>query len=242
MTPVPTGVVEWERESARQLLDDAAQLAKSVADGSLPISTAIQAAAAVPTLVEASQRADLVVVGRSGNGAVSRALLGSVSTGVLHHGHCPVVVVHAEDDEPIDANDRSPVLVGVDGSPPSAHALEIACQEASLRGVDLVAQHSWWGPGAWEFPNPDFEDLRSDLDRWLAGQLAEPQRRYPGITMRRSIVRDQPARRLVESPEHPQLIVVGSHGNGGFAGMLLGSVSRAVVQSARVPVIVAPRR
>jgi len=233
--PVPVGVLEWEKESAQCVLDEAAQLVKDVTDGSVPVTTSLHSGSAVPTLVDLSAEADLVVVGRSGRNAVSRALLGSVSSGVLHRAHCPVAVVDYE--RPPDS--KPPVLVGVDGSRSGERALAIACQEASLRGVDVIAVHAWGALGAGELTGTGIDELSRDLDHWLAEQVEPWRRRYPAVTFHRRVLREPPARCLAEFPEPVQLVVVGSHGYGGFAGMLLGSVSHGVVQSARVPVIVA---
>ena len=81
--------------------------------------------------------------------------------------------------------------------------------------------------------------LQSAADKTLAECLAGWQERYPEVTVHLLADFEQPARHLLDQSERAQLVVVGSHGRGGFAGMLLGSVSSNVAQEARVPVIVA---
>jgi nucleotide-binding universal stress UspA family protein len=73
----------------------------------------------------------------------------------------------------------------------------------------------------------------------LAERLAGWQEQYPDVHVRRVVVQAQPARRLVREADLARLVVVGSRGRGGFAGMLVGSVGETVAQLARVPVIVA---
>ncbi|MEI7518884.1 MAG: universal stress protein [Mycobacteriaceae bacterium] len=242
--PMPAGYLQWQEEAGRTLLATAVKTAEeaalAVGDGSRPITvtTEMVSGSSVPVLAELSGRAQLIVVGCRGRGALARGLLGSVSTGVLHHATCPVAVVHDEDPL-IPHPSKAPVVVGVDGSPASERAVEIAFEEASFRGVDLVAVHVWSDTGMLEFPGVDWSVLQSGAEETLAERLAGWGERYPDVLVRRVVVADRPAHQLLEQAQAAQLLVIGSHGRGGFAGMVLGSVSTAVANAARIPVVVA---
>ncbi len=237
--PVPSGYLQWQEDSAREILQSAAETAAAATkDDAVEVTTEIVSGSPVPTLADLSKDAQLIVVGCRGRGALARSLLGSVSTGLVHHAHCPVAIIH--DEDPLTARpSKAPVVVGVDGSPASEKALEIAFEQASLRGVELVAVHAWSDTGVFEFPGLDWSALRSIAEETLAERLAGWQERYPDVVVHRLVVADRPAQQLIEQSESAQLTVLGSHGRGGFAGMLLGSVSTAVVHGSRQPVIIA---
>jgi len=178
----------------------------------------------------------MVVVGSQGMGALGRLLLGSVTTGLVHYAQCPVAVIHV--DEGASPDPGAPVLLGIDGSPASEAATALAFDEASRRGVDLLALHVWSDVGVFPILGMDWRDREKEGQEILAERLAGWQEQYPDVHVQRLLYCDKPSQWLLKESERAQLLVVGSHGRGGFPGMLLGSVSSAVTQSVKVPVIV----
>ncbi|MGY2063812.1 universal stress protein, partial [Nocardia gipuzkoensis] len=131
-----------------------------------------------------------------------------------------------------------PVLVGVDGGPDSAVVLEAAFEEASLRKVGLVALHAWSDTSGLHRTPEALERIRAQEETRLAAHLGGYADRYADVAVTRMLVHDNPIRSLVEGAENAQLVVVGSRGRGGFAGMLLGSTSAAVTQAVECPIVV----
>jgi nucleotide-binding universal stress UspA family protein len=132
------------------------------------------------------------------------------------------------------------IVVGVDGSPSSVHALEWAIHQAELTGDVIDAVHAWHFPNDYGMPVadlPDFAGLGAEI---LDKAIAEA-RNATGLAtaeIRPHVVEGNPAQTLLDLAKGADLLVVGSRGHGGFAGALLGSVSQHVVHHAPCPVVV----
>ncbi len=229
--------LEWLRVDAERVVGEAARVARAaVPDEDLTITTEVAFELAAPLLIDRSTTAEMLVVGSRGIGAFQRGLLGSVSTAVTRHAHCPVAVVQGiVATDPVSA--ALPVLVGVDGSDNSVPAVRLAFEEASRRKVDLVAVHAFSDSSA-DLPAFGWEMGRQTAETELSEALAGYRESYPDVAVRGVVVANRPVRALLQEAAAAQLLVVGSHGRGGFTSMLLGSTSNALLHSVDIPMIV----
>lgn len=207
---------------------------------SLDVRGRVVNADAVEGLRLESEGAVMTVVGSRGSGRLSGVLLGSVALAVASSNPAPVAVVH----QGRDGNPHGPVVVGVDGSPVSEAALAFAFEEAAVRRAELVAVHTWIDgiPDGFSASAQTFVLDPVDVEQSEAAQLSERlagwREKYPDVAVQRKVLRGRPTSVLLEESNRAQLVVLGSRGRGGFAGMLLGSTSHALITHAECPVVV----
>jgi nucleotide-binding universal stress UspA family protein len=218
-----------EEESVR-MFDEALAAAPARGKG---IERRIVDGLPAPALVAASKDAELLVVGSRGHGGFAGLLLGSVSYACAQRSHCPVAVVRP----PLRRAEGRAVVVGVDGSASSRRALAWAAEEARLRGVRLRALHavelppSGW-PGLDGLAGVAADEGHALLSGAIESELGE------AADVELEVPRTSAARALLEAAEDADLLVVGSRGHGGFAGLLLGSVGHQCAQHAPCPVVI----
>ncbi len=230
---------EMAAAGARVLRDaeDAVRLAHPVLD----VAVDLQTTGPVPMLIEQTDDALLLVLGARGTSGFRGLLVGSTAVALVAHGRCPGAVVRGT--TPGDApRTTGPVVVGVDGSPTSDAAIGSAFDEASWRGAELVAVHSWLEYATDQMLDrgldPGWAQVEQAETELLAQRLAGWQEKYPDVVVQRVVTQGRPVERLLEQADAAQLLVVGSRGHGGFAGMLLGSTSQALIQHATCPLLV----
>lgn len=141
----------------------------------------------------------------------------------------------------------SRIVVGIDGSEESKQALRWAVAEAKLRGAPLRVVHTWTfpyiaaGPGLDPVLDTDvIEDVRRAAEKLVESELAELGSALAGVDVERAIVEGATAPALIEAAEGADLLVLGSRGRGGFAGLLLGSVSQQCAHHAPCPLVIVP--
>ncbi|WP_214317831.1 universal stress protein [Nonomuraea sediminis] len=206
-------VAAWMRQSATEVLEAAAERARQERP-EVSLTSRYLPGDPRTALIRAAADAELLVVGNHGVGGVRGLLIGSVAYGVAGHAPCPVVVVRG-----LPREARNEVVVGVSGN---VAALEFAFAEAALRDARLLAVHV-----RAEDEPPDALKL-----------LAESRERHLGVAVVEQVVDGDPATVLREAGTGAELLVVGSRGHGAVAGMVLGSVSQALLHHASCPLAV----
>lgn len=201
------------------------------------------------SLCDRAAGASALVVGSRGHGGLSGALLGSVSTKCAHHCSSPVVIVPAEWDVPVGGGRRpGRIVVGVDLSAGSRRALAWALDEARGRGwtVDVVEawQDPYGGDMSVEFDIPHFRRERQAMveaaEERLKAFVEQVVGPDPPVPVTPVMVEGEAAAALCAGSEGADLLVVGSRGRGGFARLLLGSVSTSCAHHSRCPVAIVP--
>lgn len=225
----PKDFFEELESEARKVADEAAAAAADI----ISAETVVIEDNPIDMLLGLSKEATMIVMGSRGRGEFKGALLGSVSAAVVSHASCPVVVIR----ENTVINPDGHIVVGVDGSDISNRAVDYAFEEAQARGSKILAVHTWADV---QFPISEehwieIEKEESDL---LESRLVEHRKNYPHVHVDTLISRERPAAALSNAAQGAQMLIVGSHGRGGFKGMLLGSTSRALLQDAPCPMMV----
>ncbi|MFI6294553.1 universal stress protein [Nonomuraea sp. NPDC050790] len=226
------GVAQWMRDGAATVLAAAAERAEQEAPG-LAVERRAVPGDARAALLELSKDADLLVMGSHGMGGFRGLLLGSVAFGVTGHAACDVVIIR----EPSAATPpRGEVVVGVDGTEASQRVLAYAFEHADRHGLELRAVHAWNRldlDGVLASASEEDDELRL-----LKEAVAGYRDLHPDVRVLWEVVHDHPAHALKNASEGADLLVVGTHGQGALSGLILGSVSQAMLHYAKCPLAV----
>ena len=239
----PEALPSEVRDDAKAILDGGVKRASAVTKPSL-VDSAIVVGSAAAELVLASKDADLVVIGSRGRGRMASGLLGSASYAVAAHALCPVVVVRGGWSVYPDSD--HPVIVGVDDSGASHRAVAWAADVAAEAGAPLriIAIGRLHSPEGWAYVEDSQAGTKhSHVVRDKAMGFADRARDralalHPQLEIETEALYGQAGHVLAVNAVHAGLLVVGSRGRGGFAGLLLGSVSHTVIHEASCPVMV----
>jgi len=230
-----TGSLVESAETAAWCLDRLQIAASKVFDAYPGVPHDIEAVRESPAVAlrHAAETADLVVVGSSGAGVVTRFLLGSVTGSLLASSPCPVVVVPSG-----SRPSTSRIIVGTDGSDHADHAVRWAVDEADRRGDELVVVHVWESGYHLTTGGVDRADDLTPVDAELVlDRAVEAARAIGACSVRGDLVEGRQADTLLELSKTADLLVLGSRGRGGFRAMLFGSIASAAATHSSCPTV-----
>jgi nucleotide-binding universal stress UspA family protein len=230
-------VARAEAESTQDA-ETAADRALVRAVGTLPsvvIRTAIVPEPDSLELEAVAQDAGLLVLGRRGDGGQVAFSLGSTSAELARRFHCPLLVVNDQGGE----SQRRPsgpdpaVVVGMDIHGVTEAVLAVAVAEAVIRDLPLVVVHA--------LPRGKDADRAAIGEGWRKCREALRGANLPaGVPNRLVITQDDPVPALLHRVGQSDLLVIGTHGHGRLAGLIDGSVSRAILDQMTCDVMLVP--
>jgi len=251
--PAVASPFRWSAVTARVVAagevvtEDGVQLARKFAPWDSVTGTTVEGSPA-PALLAAATGAALLVIGAHGHGTVVSDLIGSAAFAVAAHARCPVVVVRG--DASVRPGPGHPVVCGVDGSPGAYAALRHAADVASAAGARLevvtawrsVVDESWYAAGEDDSDRVDLDhSARTHAAEVAADASALVREVHPDVTFTCRTAAGSATEVLRDAAAAAGLLVVGSRGRGGFAGLVLGSVGHALLHVSPCPVAVVPR-
>ncbi len=194
----------------------------------------------VNSLLQEASEGHMLVTGTRGSGGWGGLRLGSVAAELAERCHVPLMVVPDGSTHHPDG----PFVVGADGSDWSRLAAEFAVESAAKRGKKVVLAYARHAPQSlFGLSLHKASDEVSAQDRHRMDSVAGPLReRWPDVEIEERFVTGPPGNALREASEGASAIFMGSRGHGGFVGMLLGSVSRQLVTTGNVPVVIVRTR
>ncbi|MFI1951215.1 universal stress protein [Streptomyces xinghaiensis] len=226
--PSPLGPAQGVlREEVERVMAEAVRRARAQAPDA-GLTHAVIAGEPLAVLEAQSRRASLLVVGSRGQGRFTEVLVGSVAVHLAGHSRCPVLVMRGR---PVPGG---PVVVAVDGSEEGRAAVDFAFAEAALRGAGLVA--------VYVAADTQAGGARAEGERVLADALSRADRPGTEVAASTRLMTGPVRQALIEESAGAQLLVVGARGLGGFTGLILGSVSQALLHHAHCPVVVVRHR
>jgi nucleotide-binding universal stress UspA family protein len=234
----PRFPVRIGRRRAWELLDELATSLKDTVPAE-QLSTEVYDGEAERGLLEHLGHARLLVVGKRGLSALPRLFVGSTSLAVAGRSPVPVAVVPQGWRQHDHA--QQPVVVGVDPYRSTSRLLHLAFRRAERLGVPLVAVHGWEAPGAQLFADSDVDDWQRESHERFERTLQTWRDRFPTVDLRPVASADHPAVAVLDAAEQgAQLVVLGRRESNRVTGFAFGSVTRAVLHYAEIPVLVVP--